>query len=129
MIEDDLVAHPPSRAIEMDAVVKELENLRRCVKHKSAIDNEGKKLVIEVSLKSIECPICLESFSDALTLPCGHSLCTRHATSLRGICPICRAEFRGAPARNVVLCRSVASVVENVAKLQSDSDESTASNS
>lgn len=121
--EDDLLqAQAPPRAMEMDAVLSAIESLQSCLERKSLVSDAGKKLVIEGALESVQCPICLEPFSNALTLPCGHSLCTRHTTAVRNMCPICREGFRGSLTRNVVLCRHVDTVLENLDKLQTKCD-------
>ncbi|KAG8541698.1 hypothetical protein GDO81_028435, partial [Engystomops pustulosus] len=69
--------------------------------------------------KELTCSICLDLYTDPVTLRCGHNFCrvcidqvlTTQDGSGGYSCPECRAEFRERPAlqRNITLCN----VVEN----------------
>lgn len=65
-----------------------------------------KKSCIQSCLSAMECPICLDTFTDACTLPCGHSIYHSLLSSLNK-CPICRGARR-ARGRKVSLLYTVA---------------------
>lgn len=57
----------------------------------------------------LECPICLDIFSDPVNLPCGHSLCMECAKMLqRKECPSCRKRFRVRSLKRNVTLRNIA---------------------
>ncbi|XP_075061082.1 E3 ubiquitin-protein ligase TRIM39-like [Mixophyes fleayi] len=79
--------------------------------------------------KELDCSICLNIYTDPVTLRCGHSFCRvcidRVLDTLEGsgvyTCPECRAEFKKRPAlqRNITLCN----IVGNFLSTQPDQEE------
>ncbi|XP_018430992.1 PREDICTED: E3 ubiquitin/ISG15 ligase TRIM25-like [Nanorana parkeri] len=65
--------------------------------------------------EELNCSICLEMYTDAVTLPCGHNFCRacilRFLDTQFGVpsCPDCRAHFPQRPAlqKNITLCNVV----------------------
>ncbi|XP_073468055.1 E3 ubiquitin-protein ligase TRIM39-like [Aquarana catesbeiana] len=80
--------------------------------------------------KELECSICLEIYTDPVTLKCGHNFCRdcigRVLDTLEGSgsysCPDCREEFQERPAlrRNITL----RNIVENFLSAQPDQEKS-----
>ncbi|XP_077187304.1 zinc finger protein RFP-like [Paroedura picta] len=81
-----------------------------------ASENPRKRLKEEVT-----CPVCLEYFSNPVTLTCEHSLC--HACILysptSALCPVCKRDF---PIGDMKLNYSLADFVE-ISKLLNDQEE------
>ncbi|XP_073477553.1 E3 ubiquitin/ISG15 ligase TRIM25-like [Aquarana catesbeiana] len=79
--------------------------------------------------KELECSVCLNVYTDPVTLRCGHSfcrVCIDHVLEAQVgsggyCCPECRQEFHDQPAlqRNITLCK----IVENVLSAQPDLEE------
>ncbi|XP_064155525.1 E3 ubiquitin/ISG15 ligase TRIM25-like [Anguilla rostrata] len=60
-------------------------------------------VALETLARELSCPVCLQLFSDPVTLPCGHNYCRACVEgTARGDpphrCPECRAEYGGAGA-------------------------------
>eukprot|EP00759_Apiculatamorpha_spiralis_P030763 PhF_6_TR32373/c0_g1_i1/m.48013 len=53
-------------------------------------------------LSAIECCICMEVYTDPVTLTCGHSMCLSHTSRVTN-CPMCRKTFQTAPAVSITL--------------------------
>ncbi|XP_040197611.1 E3 ubiquitin/ISG15 ligase TRIM25-like [Rana temporaria] len=80
--------------------------------------------------KELECSVCLNVYTDPVTLRCGHNFCRVCIdrvldTQVRSggySCPECRQEFYDRPAlqRNITLCN----IVENFLSAQPDLEES-----
>ncbi|XP_043534307.1 nuclear factor 7, brain-like [Chiloscyllium plagiosum] len=71
------------------------------------------------------CPICLDFFTDPLTLECGHNFCRSCITQSWekkeiNSCPECREEF---PERNLRVNRALANLAEGARKLKLDPKE------
>ncbi|XP_067865743.1 zinc-binding protein A33-like isoform X2 [Heterodontus francisci] len=68
--------------------------------------------------KDVNCPLCLEFFTDPVSLDCGHNFCRSCITQCweteRNSCPECREEF---PERNLKVNRAVVSLAEKARKL------------
>ncbi|XP_040291705.1 E3 ubiquitin/ISG15 ligase TRIM25-like [Bufo bufo] len=81
--------------------------------------------------KELECSICLNLYTNPVTLRCGHNFCrvcidqVLNTQEESGVyfCPECRAEFRERPAlqRNITLCN----IVENFLSTQPHQEEVT----
>lgn len=41
----------------------------------------------------LECPVCMDPFTDPVDLPCGHVLCSACSSRCEFRCPVCRAAF------------------------------------
>mmetsp|Transcript_10533 Transcript_10533/g.16174 ORF Transcript_10533/g.16174 Transcript_10533/m.16174 type:complete len:184 (+) Transcript_10533:82-633(+) len=105
----------PVRARETDEILENMHRLTSLKKNKKkSTSEEPKKTIVKEALESVQCPICLESISGALTLPCGHSLCESHVKELRGNCPICRKGFTTSVKRNEELEKNIKSVLSLV---------------
>ncbi|XP_072406084.1 zinc-binding protein A33-like [Chiloscyllium punctatum] len=71
------------------------------------------------------CPICLDFFTDPVTLECGHNFCRSCITQSWekkeiNSCPECREEF---PERNLRVNRALANLAEEARKLKLDPKE------
>ncbi|XP_060707194.1 zinc-binding protein A33-like [Hemiscyllium ocellatum] len=71
------------------------------------------------------CPICLDFFTDPVTLECGHNFCRSCITQSWekkeiNSCPECREEF---PERNLRVNRALANLAEKARKLKLDPKE------
>ncbi|XP_078422533.1 nuclear factor 7, brain-like [Cetorhinus maximus] len=71
------------------------------------------------------CSICLDFFTDPVSLECGHNFCRSCITQCwekkeKNSCPECREEF---PERNLRVNRALANVAEKVRKLMLDPKE------
>ncbi|XP_072406143.1 zinc-binding protein A33-like isoform X2 [Chiloscyllium punctatum] len=71
------------------------------------------------------CPICLDFFTDPVTLDCGHNFCRSCITQSWekkeiNSCPECREEF---PERNLRVNRALANLAEEARKLKLDPKE------
>ncbi|XP_060706741.1 nuclear factor 7, brain-like [Hemiscyllium ocellatum] len=71
------------------------------------------------------CPICLDFFTDPVTLDCGHNFCRSCITQSWekkeiNSCPECREEF---PERNLRVNRALANLAEEARKLKLDPTE------
>ncbi|XP_067865002.1 uncharacterized protein [Heterodontus francisci] len=70
------------------------------------------------------CPICLDFFTDPVTLECGHNFCRSCITQCWekeiNSCPECREEFR---ERNLRVNRALASLAEKARKLKLNPEE------
>ncbi|XP_067865739.1 zinc-binding protein A33-like [Heterodontus francisci] len=68
--------------------------------------------------EEVTCPICLDFFTDPVSLDCGHNFCRSCITQCwekeRNSCPECREEF---PDRNLRISRALASLAEKARKL------------
>ncbi|XP_067865744.1 nuclear factor 7, brain-like [Heterodontus francisci] len=68
--------------------------------------------------EEVTCPICLDFFTDPVSLECGHNFCRSCITQCwekeRNSCPECREEF---PDRNLRISRALASLAEKARKL------------
>ncbi|XP_067830011.1 zinc-binding protein A33-like [Heptranchias perlo] len=69
--------------------------------------------------EDLNCPICLNFFTDPVSLECGHNFCRSCITQCWGkketkSCPECREEF---PERNLKVNRVLASLAEKARKL------------
>ncbi|GCB77810.1 hypothetical protein scyTo_0017660 [Scyliorhinus torazame] len=75
--------------------------------------------------QEINCPICLEDFTDPVSLECGHNFCRSCITGCweqgqRNLCPECRQEF---PDRKLTVNRNLASLAKKVRKLNLNPEE------
>ncbi|XP_073469648.1 E3 ubiquitin/ISG15 ligase TRIM25-like [Aquarana catesbeiana] len=80
--------------------------------------------------KELECSVCLDIYTDPVTLKCGHNFCRdcigrvldTQEESRGYFCPECREEFQDRPAlhRNITL----RNIVENFLSAQPDQEES-----
>ncbi|XP_060706383.1 zinc-binding protein A33-like [Hemiscyllium ocellatum] len=75
--------------------------------------------------EEVICPICLDFFSDPVTLDCGHNFCRSCITQSWekkkiNSCPECREVF---PERNLRVNRALANLAEEARKLKLDSKE------
>ncbi|XP_077334026.1 E3 ubiquitin/ISG15 ligase TRIM25-like [Lithobates pipiens] len=78
--------------------------------------------------KELECSICLSTYTDPVTLKCGHNFCriciSRVLDTQEGgsSCPECREKFQARPVlhRNITLCN----IVENFLSAQPHHEES-----
>ncbi|XP_072406185.1 zinc-binding protein A33-like [Chiloscyllium punctatum] len=76
-------------------------------------------------VEETNCPICLDSFTDPVTLDCGHNFCRCCITQswekkeIKS-CPECREEF---PERNLRVNRALAKLAEKARKLKLDPKE------
>ncbi|XP_067865741.1 zinc-binding protein A33-like [Heterodontus francisci] len=68
--------------------------------------------------EEVTCPICLDFFTDPVSLECGHNFCRSCITQCwekeRNSCPECREEF---PDRYLRISRALASLAEKARKL------------
>jgi len=53
------------------------------------------------ALETITCSVCLDTFDSPTTLPCGHSVCSKHVDDMIYKCPICRGSYASLSDRPV----------------------------
>ncbi|XP_029800730.1 tripartite motif-containing protein 26-like [Suricata suricatta] len=75
--------------------------------------------------EEVTCSICLDYLRDPVTIDCGHVFCrvctsdVRPAPGGRPVCPLCKKPFR---KENIRPVWQLASLVENIERLQVDKD-------
>ncbi|GCB72604.1 hypothetical protein scyTo_0002084 [Scyliorhinus torazame] len=82
--------------------------------------NMASKQQVESLTEETICPICLDFFTDPVTLDCGHNFCRSCISQCWekkeiNSCPECREEF---PERNLKINRPLASLAETARKLK-----------
>ncbi|XP_067865955.1 uncharacterized protein [Heterodontus francisci] len=116
--------------------VRDQLRLNECVRQSSHIQNEtglnqevlsvnmASRLKTESLAEDLICPICLDFFTDPVTLECGHNLCRSCITQCWekeiNSCPECREEFQ---ERNFSVNRTLASLAEKARKLKLNPEE------
>ncbi|XP_067865493.1 zinc-binding protein A33-like [Heterodontus francisci] len=83
------------------------------------------RLKAESLAEDLICPICLDFFTDPVTLECGHNFCRSCITQCWekkeiNTCPECREEF---PERNLRVNRALANLAEKARKLKLNPEE------
>uniref|UniRef100_UPI00398F7622 zinc-binding protein A33-like n=1 Tax=Pristiophorus japonicus TaxID=55135 RepID=UPI00398F7622 len=116
LVEKYCPAAPPSDRIQLELSNIETES---GLNQEVLSVNMVSKQQLESWTEEVTCPICLEFFTDPISLDCGHNFCRSCITRCwekkeTNSCPECREEF---PEINLKVNRALASLSEKARKL------------
>lgn len=116
-----LTPTPPGRHLGEDRGIKNNKEIQIITDQLEQLNDQSLERCVHKCLSSIECPVCLEPYgADPCTLPCGHSICLTHISSVDK-CPICRCplhkEWKAKYAQPSIALRESAMAVREAVTL------------